>query len=116
MDSLLLDDTGGNRGDSVEGNGKSIDWNKHETGDSDSDNEESAFDYNWCEAEPHAISTELPEFLEPSGSCQEARNAKTLLECFQFFFTTGLVTILATQKKLYADQLCTADTPFPSNR
>ena len=43
-------------------------------------------------------------------------NAKTPLECFQFFFTTGLVTILATQKKLYADQLCTADTPFPSNR
>ena len=84
MDSLLLYDTGGNGGDSDEengesmgGNGESVGRNGHETGDSGSDNGESAFDCDWCEAEPNAISTELPEFREPSGPSQEARNAKT---------------------------------------
>ena len=41
---------------------------------------ENAFYYDWCEAEPNAICTELPEFQEPSGSSQEARNANTPLE------------------------------------
>ena len=45
---------------------------------------ENAFYYDWCEAEPNAICTELPEFQEPSGSSQEARNANTPLECFSF--------------------------------
>ena len=83
--------------------------------DSGSDNGESAFDYDWCEADPNAICTKLPEFQEPSGPSQEARNAKTPLECFQLFFTTALVTILVTQTNLYADQLCTASAPSPSN-
>ena len=123
MDSLLLDDTGGNGGDSDDengesmgGNGESMGGNRHETGDSGSDNGESAFDYDWCEADPNAICTELPEFQEPSGPSQEARNAKTPLECFQLFFTTALVTILITQTNLYADQLRTASAPSPSNR
>lgn len=116
MDSLLLDDTGGNGGDSDDENGESMGRNRHETGDSGSDNGESAFDYDWCEADPNAICTKLPEFQEPSGPSQEARNAKTPLECFQLFFTTALVTILVTQTNLYADQLRTASAPSPSNR
>ena len=58
--------------------------NEHETGDSGPDNGENAFDYDWCEVEPNAICTELPEFQEPSGPSQEARNANTPLECFSF--------------------------------
>ena len=69
MDSLLLDDTGGNGGDSDEENGKSMGRNEHETGDSGSG--ESAFDYDWCEAGPNPICTELPEFQEPSGLSRE---------------------------------------------
>ena len=55
MDSLLLDDTGGNGGDSDEENGESMGRNEHETGDSGSGNGESAFDYDWCEAQTNML-------------------------------------------------------------
>ena len=46
-DSLLLNDTGDNGGDSDEGSGESTSRNEHETGDSGPDNGENVFDYDW---------------------------------------------------------------------
>ena len=67
MDSLLLDDAGGNGGnggngcDGDGGNGEDMSEPEHEDSNSDS---EDTFVYDWCEAEPNSISPELPEFQE----------------------------------------------------
>ncbi len=103
IDSLLLgeedDDVAEKGGDCWEGSTA----NRHDkTGKDDSG--PAPFVFDWAEAPANSIEPDLPEFRKPTGPSNEAKLAKTPLECFQLFFVPALVSILMTQTNLYADQ------------
>jgi len=76
---------------------------------------ESEFSFKWCEAVANSYDPELPEFDEPVGVVDEAKSAKSPVQCFYLFFTSAVISVLITQTNLYADQLRAAKPPSPSN-
>ena len=60
--------------------------NRHDkTGKDDSG--PAPFVFNWAEAPANSIEPDLPEFRKPTGPSNEAKLAKTPLECFQLFLS-----------------------------
>ena len=119
LDDTSDDTLAGNEGESV-GNAAMIDndYNSEaeESGSEVDDDNESEFEFNWCEVEPNFVEPDLPDFCEPVGVSSEATAAKSPIECFKLFFTGALISILVAQTNLYANQLRSAKAPSPSNR